>query len=99
LVVSRAGGAAIFEILSLGIPSILVPFPFSAEGHQDLNAEVLQNYGAAICLKDKDLGLLSKTIKLLVNDKEKLKVMGIAAKNNSKPDASKKLVEMINAAD
>jgi UDP-N-acetylglucosamine--N-acetylmuramyl-(pentapeptide) pyrophosphoryl-undecaprenol N-acetylglucosamine transferase len=52
LVVSRAGATAIAEFLVRGIPMVLIPFPYSAEGHQDLNAQVLVERGAAIKIND-----------------------------------------------
>ncbi len=34
LIISRAGSGSIFEIAALGKPSILIPLPESAQGHQ-----------------------------------------------------------------
>ena len=46
-VLSRAGGAALAELTALGLPSILVPYPYAAEGHQQANARVISDAGAA----------------------------------------------------
>ena len=37
LVISRAGATAISEILYLGKPSVLIPYPHAADNHQELN--------------------------------------------------------------
>ena len=55
LVVSRAGATAISEILYLGKPSILIPFPFAANNHQEVNAKALDNKGASIMVKEDEL--------------------------------------------
>lgn len=94
-VVSRAGATAITEFLALGIPMILVPFPYSAEGHQDLNAEVVRDAGAAIIVKDSNLTDLPRMILSLIKDDAKLKSMSEAALRMAKPDAAKKIVDLI----
>ena len=55
LVVSRAGATAISEILYLGKPSILIPYPFAANNHQEINAEILENKKASIKINQSDL--------------------------------------------
>ncbi|MBV9233778.1 MAG: undecaprenyldiphospho-muramoylpentapeptide beta-N-acetylglucosaminyltransferase [Candidatus Eremiobacteraeota bacterium] len=52
LVVTRAGASTLGELRFLGKPAILVPYPFSAEGHQTANAQRLQRAGAALVLED-----------------------------------------------
>ena len=47
LVIARAGGSTIFELARSGRPSILVPLPHSAEGHQVANAEQFARADAA----------------------------------------------------
>src|SRR5258708_26054276 len=46
LVVARAGGSAIAEMTAVGVPMVLVPYPY-AGGHQRLNAEPVERAGAA----------------------------------------------------
>jgi UDP-N-acetylglucosamine--N-acetylmuramyl-(pentapeptide) pyrophosphoryl-undecaprenol N-acetylglucosamine transferase len=41
LVISRAGAATLAELTALGIPSILIPYPYAAENHQEFNARAL----------------------------------------------------------
>jgi len=41
IVVCRAGATTIAELTGIGLPSILVPYPFSAGGHQEKNASLL----------------------------------------------------------
>jgi len=95
LVVSRAGATIISEIIALGLPSILIPFPYSAEGHQDLNADVLAQAGAAVVLPDKDIEKLPLEIRSLLEDETKLIKMGQAALKLMRRDAAKQIADMI----
>lgn len=96
LVVSRAGATAIAEILSVSLPSILVPFPYAAEGHQDLNAEYVERAGAGIKLPDSRLIELPDIIfELLENKEGRLDKMSRAAAFLAKPDAAAKLADIV----
>ncbi len=97
IVVSRAGATAISEILACGLPSILIPFPYAAENHQELNAKVVEKYGAAIKLSDQDLGKLSKVIGSLITDQNKLIKMRESAKKLSRNNASESIIGLLNA--
>lgn len=55
IVVCRAGATSCAELTALGIPSVLVPFPFAADDHQTTNAMDLVEKGAARMLKQADL--------------------------------------------
>lgn len=55
LAVSRAGAMTTSEYFMVGLPSILVPLPTSAEDHQTFNALALDEAGAAIHLPERGL--------------------------------------------
>jgi UDP-N-acetylglucosamine--N-acetylmuramyl-(pentapeptide) pyrophosphoryl-undecaprenol N-acetylglucosamine transferase len=46
LVVARAGAMTVAELAVAGVPTIFVPFPFAADDHQRVNAEILAKAGA-----------------------------------------------------
>ncbi|MEM7654798.1 MAG: undecaprenyldiphospho-muramoylpentapeptide beta-N-acetylglucosaminyltransferase [Bacteroidota bacterium] len=52
LVISRAGGSTISELIELAKPAILVPSPNVAEDHQTKNALSLSEKDAAVLVKD-----------------------------------------------
>jgi UDP-N-acetylglucosamine--N-acetylmuramyl-(pentapeptide) pyrophosphoryl-undecaprenol N-acetylglucosamine transferase len=53
----------------VGLPAILVPFPMAAEDHQMKNAQALENKGAAVLIKDAELGeRLHETLQSLMDD-------------------------------
>ncbi len=97
LVVSRAGGTAIAEITTRGLPSILIPFPFSADGHQEKNAKILEGKKAAVIVKNKELSKdsLVNIIRNLFNDPVKLKNIMTASKSFSKADAAEQIAQVI----
>ncbi len=55
LVVARAGAMSCAEITALGLPAILVPYPYAADDHQRANAEILAGGGAARMILDREL--------------------------------------------
>jgi UDP-N-acetylglucosamine--N-acetylmuramyl-(pentapeptide) pyrophosphoryl-undecaprenol N-acetylglucosamine transferase len=97
LVVSRAGATAIFEMLALGLPAILIPFPYSAEGHQDLNAKVVASAGAAVVLEQANIAELPGLIEQLMNNENQLREMSRNAKKIFRPDAAGKIVDLLYA--
>jgi len=64
LLISRAGATILSEIAVCRKPAILVPFPFATDNHQEKNARVLEEMGAARLLLDSSLNAtnLEKTI-------------------------------------
>ena len=48
LAISRAGASALSELAACGTPAILVPYPLAKDQHQDFNAAVAAELGAAV---------------------------------------------------
>ena len=88
IIVSRSGAMTITEISTIGKPAIFIPFPFATENHQEYNARVLENAGAARVILDKDLNaeILTETLHDMLSDKNKLIQMGQNAKKIAIPD-------------
>jgi len=95
VVISRAGASILGEFTILGLPSILVPYPYSG-AHQFPNAHYLEKVGAAVIVTDDMLEeTMVKTVLDLLNDKEKRLAMGQAAKGLAQPNASLKIVQLL----
>ena len=55
VIVCRGGAITITEIMNLGIPAIIIPYPYSVDDHQMKNCEYLQNNNAAIVINQENL--------------------------------------------
>lgn len=54
IAVSRAGSGVMMELAAMGLPSLLIPYPFAADNHQDLNADEFEKQGAALKIMNSD---------------------------------------------
>jgi UDP-N-acetylglucosamine--N-acetylmuramyl-(pentapeptide) pyrophosphoryl-undecaprenol N-acetylglucosamine transferase len=97
LVVSRAGASALAEISAVGLPAILVPYPHSADRHQELNARALIEAGAAEMITNGDLSgeLLAGRIVSLASDEASLDLMRSRSRQFGKPDAAERIVNVL----
>ncbi len=97
LVVSRAGATTLAELTAVGRPAILIPYPYSAGHHQELNAQRLSEMGAARLILDRDLDgeTLSKSIRELFENAEMRTEMERASKSLGKPEAAQKVAEIV----
>jgi UDP-N-acetylglucosamine--N-acetylmuramyl-(pentapeptide) pyrophosphoryl-undecaprenol N-acetylglucosamine transferase len=99
LVLCRAGATTLFELMAMGKPAILVPYPYAANDHQTLNARTMADSGAALMLADADLnGLtLSRTLRQLSEDRERLAKLGERAAALAKPHAADRIADLCYA--
>ena len=72
LIVARSGAMTITEVSLLAKPAIFVPYPYATENHQEYNAKVLANVGAAKIILDIYLNkdILNTQIIEILEDKE-----------------------------
>jgi len=69
VVISRAGAGSMAELVACLAPSILIPFPHAADGHQLANAHYLERRGGAIVVEQDHLdGLYREVLDLIYND-------------------------------
>ena len=94
LLVSRAGATTLSEIAVLGKPAILIPYPYAADNHQEKNGQYYVSGGGAVQFIQKDLTAkhLGETILGLINNDEKLDIMGEAMKRLAFPDAAERIM-------
>ena len=99
LVVCRSGAMTITEISVVGKPAIFIPFPYATENHQEYNAKVLENVGAAKIILNKDLNseILGSTINEIVKDKNLIERMGKNANKVAMKNVEDKIYEEIKA--
>lgn len=97
LVICRAGAATLAEVTANGLPVIVVPYPFAADGHQDLNAQVLETAGAAVVIRDHDLSAarLAGAVAAVRADPSHRRAMAEASRKLGRPQAAEQVAEMI----
>jgi UDP-N-acetylglucosamine--N-acetylmuramyl-(pentapeptide) pyrophosphoryl-undecaprenol N-acetylglucosamine transferase len=95
LAVSRAGASCLGEFPLFGLPAILVPYPH-AWRYQKVNADHLTRRGAAIVIEDHRLEEeLTATLKVLLDNPNKLKAMRAAMFELSHPRAAEKIASAL----
>lgn len=96
LVVCRAGATTLAELTVCKKASILVPFPFATDNHQEVNARSLVNAGAALMFREAELtgATLAETIRGLKADPARVKRMEKQAGLLGRPEAAKELADV-----
>lgn len=97
LALCRAGATSIAELTALGVPSVLVPYPYATGDHQTKNARALVDHGAARLITDSELdsGVLRDTLFELVDDPALRRKMGQASSRLGGRNATELLVDGI----
>ena len=97
LIITRAGATIIAEITSLGIPSILIPSPYVANNHQEVNAKDLEDQGASFVIKENEFEgeLLLSKIDEILGDKDLHKKMSESAKKMGITDSNTRIYNEI----
>lgn len=97
IAICRAGATTCAEISALGLPSILVPFPFAIYDHQTINAQQLAKGGSAILLAQSDATPenLATKLETVVLDRQKLSKMANAALSLGRRDAASKVASAL----
>ena len=95
VVLCRAGATTLAEITRIGIPALLVPYPHAIRAHQELNASLLVEAGAANMILDHELcgRRLATAIHDLLRDPNKRKGMEKRSRSLGHPEAAVTIVE------
>ncbi len=97
LVVCRAGAMTIAELASVGVASVLVPFPHAVDDHQTGNARYLSERGAACLVAQSDLSAQRLAGLIRDLDRERLLEMARRAREAAKPDAAERVADACEA--
>ncbi|PIZ41291.1 undecaprenyldiphospho-muramoylpentapeptide beta-N-acetylglucosaminyltransferase [Candidatus Aquicultor secundus] len=97
LLVCRSGATTVAEITAIGLPAIMVPYPYATDNHQEKNGRELERLGAARLILDKDLDgvSLSKAVDGLILSEDALLQMAEASRQFGRPDADKALADLV----
>lgn len=93
LVVSRAGASTLAEITAMGLPSVLMPYPFDRKQHQLANAKVLVKHRAAVLVEDANdprinAGRLREALRDIMRSDERQRQMSRCARVLGRADAA-----------
>jgi UDP-N-acetylglucosamine--N-acetylmuramyl-(pentapeptide) pyrophosphoryl-undecaprenol N-acetylglucosamine transferase len=96
LIICRAGASTVAEITALGKASILIPYPYAAYNHQEINARRLYSRGACEMILDKDLNgrIISEKINRIITNPKIKREIEIASFAFGKINAAEKVVEI-----
>ncbi|MFY0632249.1 MAG: UDP-N-acetylglucosamine--N-acetylmuramyl-(pentapeptide) pyrophosphoryl-undecaprenol N-acetylglucosamine transferase [Vannielia sp.] len=97
LVITRAGASTVADLSVIGRPSILIPLAAAIRDEQTANARGLVDAGAAILIPEKRLDptSLAEQIQTILETPEGATQMSIAALSTGKPDATMRLVALV----
>jgi len=100
LAVSRSGAASLGELSWFGLPSVLVPFPYAAEDHQRLNAEIFARSGAARIQAEKGATgeAMARLLLSLLESPQTLATMSVSAKTLAPRDAAARVAAILTEA-
>lgn len=99
LVVCRAGATTIAEITCAGKPAVFIPFPGAADNHQEKNAQLLEETGAALMFRQNEVteNTLQRAIGGLLQNSHAREEMARRAGKLGRPDAAETIAEEIES--
>ena len=94
---SRAGASSINEIAAAGTPCIIVPSPNVTNDHQEMNARILEQRGAAVVIRENECDgeTLYREAKKLLEDAPRRKEMRKALRDVAVIDSAERIYEII----
>jgi UDP-N-acetylglucosamine--N-acetylmuramyl-(pentapeptide) pyrophosphoryl-undecaprenol N-acetylglucosamine transferase len=100
LVLARAGATSIAEITALGLPAVLVPYPYATDDHQTKNASAMVEHGAAERIADSELDgeRLGDVLAELLGDPARRASMAAASKALGRPEAADHVARLAREA-
>ena len=92
-VICRSGALTVAELTSVGLASLLIPFPYAIDDHQTTNGELLVNCGAARLVQERDLSAqqLAEQIQYFCQSSERRLSMALAARSLAKNHAAERV--------
>jgi UDP-N-acetylglucosamine--N-acetylmuramyl-(pentapeptide) pyrophosphoryl-undecaprenol N-acetylglucosamine transferase len=97
LVIGRAGASMVAEVMMIGRPSLLIPYPYATDDHQTRNAHAVNEAGAGWLLPEPAFSVdqLRNRIESLLGMPAVLERTAINAKSLARPQAAKALADIV----
>lgn len=95
LAVSRAGATTLAELAVMGVPALLIPYPYAADNHQATNAAYYAAGGGCLVLPESGLTgeILARSISQHLQNHEELHTMAANMKAMAMSDACERIVD------
>lgn len=95
LAVSRAGATTLAELAIMGVPALLIPYPYAADDHQTTNGAWYAAGRGCLVLPESGLTgeILAQAIRQHLQNPEELHTMAVNMKAMAIPDASGRIVD------
>jgi UDP-N-acetylglucosamine--N-acetylmuramyl-(pentapeptide) pyrophosphoryl-undecaprenol N-acetylglucosamine transferase len=95
VVVARAGATSLAELSVMGLPAVLIPYPYAADDHQAKNGAYYVAGGGAVMYREAelDMGELGEILSQLLSDADKLRHMATAIKKMGQPEATQRILD------
>lgn len=95
--IGRAGSGTCNEVAAAGVPAILIPSPNVTDNHQEKNARVFTENGAAVLLLESECTgeAIYKTIMQLLEDPERSEAMGRSVRAMAVLDSAERICDIV----
>ena len=95
LVISRAGATTLAELSIMGLPALLIPYPYAADNHQRTNGLYYRDGGAAQMFFEHELSGPKLAIEIVsfLKNPERLAIMSENMRKMSRPGATEQIVD------
>ncbi len=99
LALVRAGAMTMAELAVRGLPAVIIPFPHAIYDHQEWNARLPEERGAAVVLRESELtpDSLEQTLAGLLDQPGRLAEMAARMKPLGRPGAAESIAREILA--
>ena len=101
LVISRSGAGTINELIETQKPSILIPFPYSKNNHQEKNAMILAEIGGSVLMNQNKISkeVFEETLERIfkiksINGENQYKILDLMRKNMENNNKIKSKIEI-----
>ncbi len=100
LALCRGGATTVAELGAVGLPAVIVPYPFHRDRQQELHGKSLERVGAAVVVFDSDATAerLAAVMEPLFSDPAGLETMKTSAEEFGRPDAADRLARVVEEA-
>jgi UDP-N-acetylglucosamine--N-acetylmuramyl-(pentapeptide) pyrophosphoryl-undecaprenol N-acetylglucosamine transferase len=97
LALCRGGATTLAELAVVGLPSIVVPYPFHRDRQQERQGRIFERAGASLVLVDREATAdrVASEADALLSDRSRIVQMSKAASALGRPDAATRLASVV----